>query len=131
MKTPKIEAHKCIASAATCKADELSLRLFNLTEIVKLAAFAAESRRVLRDIKNAALYRPEMQKVIDDSSERPHTWMEMDDVTGNVLDYLSRQLEEVNNGFLSAVHDLANGGNHGAYPNRGAAGHEAGPKGGN
>lgn len=119
MNIPKTEAQQRIASAATRKADDLCLKLFNLTEIVKLAAFAAESRRVLNDIKNAAVYRPEMQKVIDDSSQCPHTWVEMNDSTGNVLDYVSRQLEDVSNGFLNTVYDLANGRDRGTGQNGG------------
>ena len=109
MSTHQTEAQKRMASAATRKADDLSLKLFNLTEIVKLASFAAEARRVLEGIKDAAAYNPDMQKVIDNSSVHPHTWTEMDDSTGNVLDYIGRELGSINIGFTEAVYDLANG----------------------
>lgn len=100
--------------AAQRSADDLSLKLFQITEIVKLAAFAAESRRVLEGIRNVAHYRPEMQKVIEDSSKCPNTWTEMDDSTGNVLDYIARELEDINTAFVEAVYDLAEKKNGGA-----------------
>ena len=42
--------HERIADAATDKADDLSLQLNRLTDLVKLAAFAVEARRVLSEI---------------------------------------------------------------------------------
>lgn len=98
-----------IALVAIGKADELSLNLFNLTEIVKLAAFAAESRRVLNDITNSAAHLPEIAKFIENSSECAYTWEDMSDSTGNVLGYISMQLDIVNKGFLDTVYDLAQG----------------------
>ncbi|MDO8774295.1 MAG: hypothetical protein Q7K57_37395 [Burkholderiaceae bacterium] len=109
MSPQQTEAQERMASAATRKADDLSLKLFNLTEIVKLASFAAEARRVLEGIKAGTAYNPDMQKVIDNCSACPHTWMEMDDSTGNVLDFIGRELGAINIGFTEAVYDLANG----------------------
>jgi hypothetical protein len=109
MSTHQTEAQERMTSAATRKADDLSLKLFNLTEIVKLASFAAEARRVLESIKAGTAYNPDMQQVIDSCSACPHTWMEMDDSTGNVLDYIGRELGTINIGFTEAVYDLANG----------------------
>ena len=99
----------------------MSLKLFNLTEIVKLASFAAEARRVLKGIRDSATYNPDMEKFIDDSSECPHTWTEMDDSTGNVLDHLARELGAINISFTEAVYDLANGKTGNADKNGGAA----------
>jgi hypothetical protein len=96
-----------IANAAMTKADALSLTLHNLTEIVRLAAFAAESRRTLEGIKNAMHFRPEMQEVIDGAVPYASNWLEMEDTTGEVLRYTADQLEEVKSEFTESLYDLA------------------------
>lgn len=103
MTDSNIQAQKTI----TLKADALSCKLFNLAEIVKLAAFAAESRRVLEGIENAANGRPEIEKFIDHSTPTPHNWIEMPDSTGNVLEQVAKELEAINNAFVSTVYKLA------------------------
>lgn len=117
----RLQSRDATASAARRKADDLSLKLFNLTEIVKLASFAVEARRVLQGIKDAAACNPDMEKFIGNSSECPHTWTEMDDSTGNVLNHLARELGAVNISFTQAVYDLIDIKTGNADKNGGAA----------
>ncbi|ABM37952.1 hypothetical protein [Polaromonas naphthalenivorans] len=98
--------HERIADAATDKADDLSLRLYNLTEIVKLAAFAADARRTLAGIREATQYRPEMQKFID-SVPASSNWLVHECNAGEVLSYVACQLEEVNTGFTDGTYSLS------------------------
>ena len=101
------EAQKRLSKAAISKANDLSLKLYQLTEIVKLAAFSAEARRTLKGIENAKIYRPEIEKVIADAVTASNNWLEMEDATGNVLAYVARQLDEVNGDFTQNLYDLA------------------------
>ena len=66
------------ATLATTTADVLSLKLYHLTEIVKLAAFATENQR--------------------EAAEGD---------TSGVLYYVAEQLQAVNSEFTETVHDLA------------------------
>ena len=108
MRTLHSEAQERIADAAISKVNDLSLKLNYLTEIVKLAAFSTEARRTLKGIDNAKAYRPEVEKVIAGAVQSSSNWLEMEDVTGNVLVYVARQLEEVNGDLMQNVYDLAN-----------------------
>ena len=98
--------HERMADAATDKADDLSSRLNQLTEIVKLAAFAADARRTLVAIQEATHYRPDMQKVID-NVPLAHNWLTHECNVGEVLSYVADQLEEVNDGFTDGVYGLS------------------------
>ena len=95
------------ADAARSKADTLSLQMYNLIGIVKLAAFAAEARRTLDAIRDLAHCRADVKQAIEDHVSAPSDWRERDDNAGEVLDYVARQLEEVNSEFTDAVHGLA------------------------
>jgi|GEM_PF-6787433 len=110
MNTPAIttEAQKRISTAAKDKGEVLFSKLYNLTEIVKLAAFASESKRVLEGIRNASEYRPEMQKAIRDNVTAWNNWSEMDDATSSVLAYAVIEMEAVNDQYLETVYDVAN-----------------------
>lgn len=107
MSTPRTQAQQPRAAAAAARFDEISLTLHNLTEIVKLAAFAAEARRTLTEIDYTLQYRPEIKEVIRDSVLSAAQWSEMEDNTGDVLDYIARQLKQVNGDFNKNFHDLA------------------------
>ena len=103
------EAQKRIAEAATSKADALFLKLFAITEIVKLAAFAVEAQRRLQEVKNATHFQPEMQAVIADSGPASNSWLEMENPAAGVLSYAARELEALNSEFTETVYDLAIG----------------------
>lgn len=92
------------AAVETERFEEISLTLYNLTEIVKLAAFAAEARRTLTGIDDTLHYREEMKEVIRDSVLNSAQWAEMEDNTGGVLDYVARQLHQVNGDFNKNFH---------------------------
>jgi hypothetical protein len=105
--TTKIKAQQRIAKVATAKADELSLKLHHLTKIVRLAAFAAESRRTLQGIENALTFRPEMQEVLAEVVPCINNWAEMEDAVGDVLCYAADQLEEVYSGFTEITAEVS------------------------
>jgi hypothetical protein len=97
---------KCITEA-TNKADDLSLKLLRITQIVKLAAFASEARRVLESIDRTATHSPDFRKTIEDGCEGSQTWAVLDDVCGSVLGCVADELEELNGEFTETVHGLA------------------------
>lgn len=101
------QAQQCTADAATSKANALSMQMYNLIGIVKLAAFAAEARRTLDGIRDVTDYRVDVNQAIADSVSAMGDWRERDDNAGEVLDYVARQLEEVRSEFTETVHDLA------------------------
>ena len=107
MSGPQIDENKRHNDAATRKAEDLSLRLFHLTEIVKLAAFSAEARRMLKGIDDATAWRPEMKGFIEDAVSASNTWMEMEDATSNVLTYVAVQLQEVSVDSTQNLYELA------------------------
>lgn len=78
MSTSTTQAQKSVTTLETTTADVLSLKLYHLTEIVKLAAFAAEYQRA-----------------------------EAEGDTSGVLYYVAEQLQEVNSEFTESVHGLA------------------------
>jgi hypothetical protein len=96
-----------LADAATARADALSMKLYNLTEIVKLAAFAAEARRTLTGIESVMHYRPEMREAITTSVSASSNWSDLPDNTGDVLNYVAGEMGDIQYAFLKDVHDLA------------------------
>jgi hypothetical protein len=106
--TKTLSAQALLADAATSKADDLSLKLYGLTEIVKLAAFASEARRTLQGISGVMKHHPEMQAAVATSVGTSSNWEALEDVTGNVLAHLARELDAVNVEFTQAAYALAN-----------------------
>ena len=107
MSTARTQALQPSAAVDTARFDAISLTLCNITEIVKLAAFAAETRRTLEGIRNALHYREEMQEVIRGSVTNSSNWTEMEDPSGNVLDYVAVQLEQINDDLNKNFENLA------------------------
>lgn len=110
-----------ITDAATSKANALSMQMYNLIGIIKLAAFAAEAGRTLDGIRDVTDYRVDVKQAIADSVSAMGDWRERDDNAGEVLDYVARQLEEVRSEFAETVHGLARAKKGGAIDSR----HEA------
>lgn len=96
-----------IADAATGDFNAISLKLQNLTEIIKMAAFAAEARRTLGEIQDVARLMPDFKTTLKDETSNPNAWSELEDNTADVLDYVARQLQEVNGQFTTNLYDLA------------------------
>lgn len=72
---------------------ELASRLFELQHMVKLAAFACESRRVLTEINAVAGYLPDLDGRLSDNVSGRNQWMLHDDAAPQVLEYVAGQLE--------------------------------------
>ena len=109
MITLQSQAQERIVSAATGNVHDLSLKLYHLTEIVKLAAFAAEARRTLKEIQWVMDYRPDMQEAISNDVRCCNNWAEMPDASADVLANVARQLEAVNDEFNDHLNDLDGG----------------------
>lgn len=92
--------------AATDTADELAMKLYGLTQVVKLAAFAAECRKALTSIEDALEYRP---KVKEDLRNHAHmvAWMETPDPTGDALTYVADEMERASSGFSGLAYKLS------------------------
>lgn len=100
-------AQTFIADAALMECNDISLKLYNLTQIVKMAAFAAEARRTLSEVQDLARCTPEFKTTLYDGTSNPNNWAELEDNTADVLDYVARQLEKVNGEFTANLYDLA------------------------
>ena len=107
MSSTRTQALQPQAVVDTARFDEISLTLCNLTEIVKLAAFAAEARRTLAEIQDLARLVPVFQTTLKEEISNPNSWAELVDNTADVLDYVARQLKQVNGDFIENFHDLA------------------------
>ena len=92
------------SKVTTATADKLSLKIYHLTEIVKLAAFAAEARRTLEGIDGALTYHRDMQQVIIDNVSHSNNWIEMQDASAEVLRYVSRELVEVGREVATSIY---------------------------
>lgn len=93
----------------TDKADELSLKIYHLKNIVYLAAFAAESRRVLEGISEATGHLPEMEKVIHENVEYSNHWVGRTDVASSVLEWVAEQMDEFNTDMTGSIYKMARG----------------------
>ena len=96
-------------SIYTAKADELSLRFHHLKNVACLAAFAAEARRILDGMEDALRYRPDLREIIDNSIDTPDNWMHQPDVSGDVLEWLSMQMNDLNIEMTEAMYAMAKG----------------------
>ncbi|WP_394788773.1 hypothetical protein [Rhodoferax sp.] len=73
--------------------NKLASRLFELQHIVKLAAFACESRRILTEIDAAAGYLPTLEEQLSVHTSGRNQWALHDDAAPQVLEYVAQQLE--------------------------------------
>lgn len=92
---------------ATSKADDLGMRLYGLTQVVKLAAFAAEARRTLTGIEDALEWR---DKVRDDLRNHIHqmtAWTETRDTASDVLEYVAGEMAQTMEEFTDLSYRLA------------------------
>ncbi|MEO6320112.1 MAG: hypothetical protein ABIR56_05580 [Polaromonas sp.] len=85
-----------IERVAIDAAETDSLALYKLTNVIKLAAFACETRRTLEGINNALTHDKEARAAISKNVNAWRTWTEMDDVTGEVLQDVAMQLDALN-----------------------------------
>ena len=86
--------------------DELSFKLHNLLEIVKLDAFAAEARRPLNAIHSLAQILPgEVGDNIERLVNAPNAWNEIEDNSGGVLHYIADELESAREALEGVRHE--------------------------
>jgi len=90
----------------TDRADALSMRLYHLKNVVHLASFAAEARRTLEGIESATHYRPEMQSAISEHVEAANTWSCSKDVAGEVLDWVAKQMDSLNEEMTEYMYEI-------------------------
>ena len=92
------------AARESCNADTLAL--YRLTNIIKLAAFAAESRRVLSGIDDALNNSPKASELLNKSIKARMSWSDFDDVTGDVLQDVAAQLNDLNDVMCNRPFEL-------------------------
>lgn len=68
---------------------------WELRNILTLAAFAAEARRVLQEIDVVSGGVPEVEKVLSGMVESRNQWSTFDDTLPDVINSVARQLEEL------------------------------------
>lgn len=73
--------------------DTLSVKLFNLGQITKLAAFASETRRTLELYSSQAVYFPKFKNHLEACDEAVNNWTLYEDTSGEVLKEVARQIE--------------------------------------
>lgn len=78
---------------ATSKADALSMRVYGLASMLKLAAFAAEARKALVSLEAAFEHRP---KVRDDLRAHAHLsgWDTLPDASADALLFVAVELSQ-------------------------------------
>ena len=91
---------------ATSKADALSMRVYGLASMLKVAAFAAEARKALVSLEAAFEHRP---KVRDDLHDHAHlaNWSEMPDASSDALQYIAQEFEQVMEQNVEMIYGLA------------------------
>lgn len=91
---------------ATSKADALSMRVYGLASMLKVAAFAAEARKALVSLEAAFEHRP---KVRDDLHNHAHlaNWSEMPDASSDALQFIAQELVQANEEFANLSYRLA------------------------
>lgn len=87
--------------------DRLSLKMFRLQEIVKLAALASESARTLNEIRGAITFKPETQEYLSKNVRAMTSWQDREDSTGEVLAYVAEELDELNTQFTNLAYSKA------------------------
>ncbi len=102
------QAHPLAAAMldARSRADDFSMKLDQLKGIVELVAFACEARRVLDGIEFSAQRRPVLKEMIDAAVDSPILCGDMRDASGDVLQYVARQLEDLNTAWTRAHYDV-------------------------
>lgn len=89
--------------------DTLSLKLFNLGQIMQLAAFAAEARRTLELYSSQAEHFPDFKLHIENCDDFPNNWTCFVDTSAEVLRQAAHQIDacttELNDG-TQCVRDL-------------------------
>lgn len=72
-----------------------SLELMEMRNVLVLAAFAAEARRVLDGIELAGQYRPELGQQLSELVEARRQWTMYDDTLPQVLSSMAERLESM------------------------------------
>lgn len=91
----------------TTKADNLYCKAWNLAQVVKLAAFAAEARRTLTDIEDELEHRPKVRDDLRNHVFQMTAWVGMPDPTGDALTYVADEMEAVAKNLCSLTYSLA------------------------
>ena len=84
---------RAIERVASDAADTDSLALYKLANLVKLAAFACEARRILEGVHDALELQPKAKEFIAERVQYRNNWVEFDDVAGHVLQDVAMQLD--------------------------------------
>jgi len=95
------------APKITDVADQASSKIHNLVNIVRLAAFACEARRVLEDIQRAAEITPDVEAYLGRQVEYIGEWAEHPDIAAQVLRDVAGQIDDTSNQLTNYLYSLA------------------------
>lgn len=84
--------------------NDASVKMYYLQEIVKLAALATESTRVLTSMKEALVHMPEAKERPSKQVRAMYSWEDRPDSTGEVLSYVADELESLNEQFTELAY---------------------------
>lgn len=95
------------ASNHNAEVERLSLKMFYLQELVKLAAMASESTRVLSEIRGALEVHPEAKEFLTNHVRGLTSWEDRENNTGEVLAYVAEELGGLNSSFTDLAYSKA------------------------
>ncbi len=87
---------KALIEALREAADADGMALYHLTNIIKLAAFACESRRALEGITFVLREHPVADNDVKNTIPAVHEWDTMHAAAGEVLQHVATQMKELN-----------------------------------
>ena len=87
------------ALSASDQSDALSLELFHLAEIVRLAAFAVEAQRTLRGVFDELTYHPKANEYVASRVDACNNWTTFDRSAAENLRYAADRMDGLREKF--------------------------------
>jgi hypothetical protein len=81
-------------------AEALQLELHQAAQVIKLAALASETKRVLLDIEGMLEFHPELRELLRANIKHRTAWMAQDDTIAHVLELTADRIAEASCGLL-------------------------------
>lgn len=75
--------------------EEVESTLYEVHSVLRLAAFAAEARRVLDSISVARELSPDLDKAITNAVTEPNEWQSLPDASAEVLTAVADRLSDI------------------------------------
>lgn len=92
---------------ATSKADEICSKVYGLSAILKVCAFAAEARRTLDEIEDALAWRVKVRDDLRAHVNHMTNWQAMTDASGDALQFIAQEMERATDESANLSYRLA------------------------